>query len=66
MRTMGLLILGILVVLHQDFWFWDRDTIVLGLPVGLTYHVTLCLLAAFTFYLLTRSYLGKPDGDEST
>ena len=38
--------LALLLVLHQDLWLWDDPRIVLGLPVGLTYHVVYCLVAA--------------------
>lgn len=31
--------LAALYVLHNDLWFWDDPGRVLGLPVGLTYHV---------------------------
>ena len=44
----------LLVVLHQDLWFWDDPRIVLGLPVGLTYHVGYCLVAAALLAMLVR------------
>ena len=29
----------ILLVLHQDIWFWDNESMVLGfMPMGLFYH----------------------------
>ena len=65
MRLLGMVLLLLLVVLHQDFWLWDRNTIVLGLPVGLTYHVGLCLVAAGVFWILTRTYLGQAEEDPS-
>ena len=40
---------------HQDFWFWNDARRVLGLPVGLAYHVGLCLVAALLFWLLVRA-----------
>ena len=41
-----LLYLGLVVVylLHNDFWLWDSDGRFLKLPVGLSYHVSYCLL----------------------
>ena len=35
-----------LFVLHQDVWLWRDGRLVLGLPVGLAYHVAYCLAAA--------------------
>lgn len=63
MRRLGVMLFLLIVVLHQDFWLWDNDTIVFGLPVGLTYHVGLCLAAAVVFWMLTRAYLGKSSGE---
>ena len=39
----GLLVL--LFLLHNDFWFWETPQIVLGLPIGLLYHIGYCLAA---------------------
>ena len=48
------LILG-LALLHQDFWFWTDDTMVLGfLPMGLFYHVCLSIGAMVCWFLATR------------
>lgn len=42
----------LLAVLHQDFWFWDDATLVLGfLPVGLAYHALYSVLAALAWFL---------------
>jgi|AP95_1055475.scaffolds.fasta_scaffold187616_2 hypothetical protein len=61
MRRLGLLALVLLFVLHQDFWLWSDASIVLGLPVGLTYHIGLCILASVVFLGLVRSYLASDD-----
>jgi hypothetical protein len=45
----------ILVVLHQDNWFWGDDTLVFGfLPIGLFWHACLSIAAALTWALATR------------
>jgi hypothetical protein len=44
----------VLYVLHNDFWFWEDPRIVLGLPVGLTYHIGYNLAAAVLLFLLVR------------
>jgi len=43
--------LVLLYALHQDLWLWNDPRIVLGLPVGLTYHVLYCLGAALLLAL---------------
>jgi hypothetical protein len=35
-----------LFLLHQDVWLWRDGRLVLGLPVGLAYHVAYCLATA--------------------
>jgi len=46
--------LGLLLLLHNDVWLWDDDSLVLGLPVGMTYHVGYSLVAFLLFLLLVR------------
>lgn len=47
-RRTGLLygLLVLLFLLHNDFWFWETPQMVLGLPIGLLYHIGFCLVAA--------------------
>ena len=61
MRGLGLLALVLLFVLHQDFWLWSDASIVLGLPVGLTYHIGICILASVVFLWLVRLVLTPAD-----
>jgi hypothetical protein len=44
----------LLCLLHQDFWFRGDARRILGLPVGLTYHVLYCVAAAGLMVLLVR------------
>ena len=46
-----LTILG-LYLLHNDLWLWDDSSLVMGLPVGLLYHIVFCLAAAVLMTLL--------------
>ncbi len=49
----GLILL--LVVLHQDVWFWDDATLVFGfMPITLLYHAMISLAAGFTWWLATK------------
>lgn len=37
----------VLLVLHQDIWFWHDATLVFGfIPIGLAYHALYSILAA--------------------
>lgn len=45
-----------MVVLHQDWWFWTDKTLVLGfLPVGLAYHLAYAILAAIVMVFLVKN-----------
>ena len=61
----GLIVL--LVVLHQDVWFWDDGTLVFGwMPVGLLCHVGISVAASFTWYLATKyAWPNGLEGQES-
>ncbi len=48
------LALALLYLLHNDLWLWHDERLVLGLPVGLTYHVLYCLATAVVMALLVR------------
>lgn len=48
----GLVIL--LLVIHQDFWYWDDPTLVFGfVPIGLFFHAMISIAASFTWFLAT-------------
>jgi hypothetical protein len=48
-------ILVVLLVVHQDNWFWTDDHLVFGfLPVGLFYHACLSLAASATWLWAVR------------
>jgi hypothetical protein len=45
----------LLFVLHQDSWWTDDQTLVLGiLPVSLAYHVVWTLLVAVGWFLVAK------------
>ncbi|MDX1390545.1 MAG: DUF3311 domain-containing protein [Acidobacteriota bacterium] len=46
--------LVIFYLLHNDLWLWDDASTVLGLPVGLVYHIAYCLAAAGLMVLVVR------------
>lgn len=53
-RRLVLLALVVLFALHHDLWWWDADDRILGLPIGLGWHVLLCLAVALTMALFAR------------
>ena len=58
----GLVIL--LIILHQDFWYWETDTSVMGfIPIGLFYHALISIAASATWYLAT--IFAWPEGMEN-
>jgi hypothetical protein len=44
--------LVILYLLHNDLWLWDDPRLVLGLPVGLVYHIGFALATSVVLTLL--------------
>ena len=53
--------LVVLFVLHNDFWLWNDGRLVLGLPVGLTYHVGFCLVISLIL-LFANPFIGAAGG----
>lgn len=45
---------GAVYLLHNDLWNWHDPSLVLGLPVGLLYHIGFCFMAVGLLFLLTR------------
>ena len=67
MTTRRLLYLGLFVLylLHNDLWLWDDADLVLGLPVGLLYHVAYCLAATGLMALLVNyAWRSELDAEE--
>lgn len=45
----------LLVILHQDNWYWESDYLVFGfMPIGLFYHACISIAAALTWLLATQ------------
>lgn len=44
-----------LFVLHQDFWWWDSRSLVLGfMPIGLFYHAVFSVAAGVVWALANK------------
>ena len=55
MRGFVWLLVVLLVVVHQDNWFWNDNTLVFGfMPIGLFYHACISVAASITWFLATR------------
>ncbi|MGI6457744.1 MAG: DUF3311 domain-containing protein [bacterium] len=52
MRQVVIVLVVLLAILHQDFWFWNDATLVFGfLPIGLAYHVLFSILSGCVWAL---------------
>jgi hypothetical protein len=45
-------LLGVLYLLHNDLWLWNDGRLMLGLPVGLVYHLFFCVAVSAVLGLL--------------
>jgi hypothetical protein len=62
----GLVLL--LLILHQDNWFWTDGTLVFGfMPIGLVWQAGISIAAATTWFLATKiawPVQGKASGED--
>ena len=58
--------LVVLFLLHNDFWLWDNPKRVVGLPIGLLYHIGYCIVAAILMMLIINHALPSQFQDEET
>lgn len=48
-------LVGLLLVLHQDYWQWNKADLVFGfLPYSLVYHIGISLAAAAVWLLAIK------------
>jgi len=61
MKIVILLLVAALIILHQDFWFWDTYELAFGfMPIGLLYHMALTVFASFVWLFICT--FGWPEG----
>ena len=49
------ILLVLLLLLHQDFWFWNSKYLVFGfIPIGLAYHAAFSIACAVVWGLIMR------------
>jgi hypothetical protein len=71
MKWLLLLATIALIVLHQDWWNWDKVSAAFGfLPVGLWYHALYCVAASVLLALFVRfmwpSHLDEVERETAT
>jgi hypothetical protein len=67
MRKLAWSLLGLLVILHHDFWFWHDPTLVAGwFPIGLLYHVGLSIVAAGFWLFVVKCVWPSALADEQS
>ncbi len=55
MKVLTVLLLVALIVLHQDSWWWEDSRLVFGfLPIGLAYHIALSIGAGVVWWLAVK------------
>ncbi len=54
MRILIWSLIVLLILAHQDFWYWQDATLVWGFfPIGLFYHVLVSIVAGILWFLAT-------------
>jgi len=52
MKLVIWLLVAMLIIFHQDFWYWNDATLVFGfLPIGMAYHIGISLAAAAVWFI---------------
>jgi len=65
-RLLCILVLALLV-LHQDNWFWTDGRLVFGfIPIGLFYHASLSVAAALVWWWATKYCWPVDSGDAAS
>lgn len=54
-RSLLYLALFVLYLLHNDLWLWDNPSLVLGIPVGLFYHIMFCVAASLLMAMVVSN-----------
>ncbi|MBI1371621.1 MAG: hypothetical protein GC159_02505 [Phycisphaera sp.] len=55
MRYVVWFLVVLMIVLHHDFWFWDDRTLVFGfMPIGLAYHAAYSIAVGVLWLLAVK------------
>ena len=59
----------IVYLMHNDIWFWDNPSLVMGIPIGLFYHIVYCFVASVLLFLLIKNawpkFVDEVDNDSA-
>lgn len=62
MKRLVWILVMMLVILHQDFWFWESETLVFGfMPIGLFYHACISIAAGIVWFFACIAYADDLD-----
>ena len=65
MKIFIVCLIVLLLVLHQDYWNWENDSLVFGfIPWGMAYHIGISIAAAFV-WLIAVTFAWPSDLDDS-
>ena len=55
MKSLIIALVVLLLILHNDVWFWENDSLLLGfLPIGLAYHAAFSISAALLWLIASK------------
>lgn len=54
----------VLIIAYSNVWMWNSDSLVMGVPVNLLYHVVLCLITTVAIPIVLRGVWPEDDPDE--
>ena len=65
MKTVVWILVVLLLILHQDNWLWDNQTLLFGfMPVTLLFHAGISIAAGIVWYLATL-YAWPPELEQT-
>jgi hypothetical protein len=55
MKSLIIALVLLLLILHNDVWFWDSEELLFGfMPIGLAYHAGFSVSAALLWYIASK------------
>ena len=55
MKSLVIALVIVLLILHNDVWFWSSEELLFGfMPVGLAYHVAFSISAALLWLIASK------------
>ena len=55
MKSLIITLVILLLILHNDVWFWHSEELLFGfMPIGLAYHAAFSISAALLWFIAAR------------